>query len=390
MPWLQEAAPTCNRDFRAAYSAVVSDRPQASSIYSWDLFFLNDGAFLSLAKPLQQLHITRIYQELPQAYLELEQTADMVERFHAIGIETVFLTGDRAWSRDGLDEFYAQIDALCRFNTSLCTKQPITTVALDVESYTLRQWERDPEGSFSDYTALMAQAYDYAHERGFQVVQIIPPTLDTISQQTFERFVASCCDEISVMNYEKDIALSSIWNEVRTCRSYGVPIETIFETMPKNDYYSVTESNTYFYDGFEALSQAKEDMTSVYGTSLGISYHFYQTLLPIYTGTYLAEIYPYTTQTDPNADSNGQVNQIQAILLSGDDGSKLRAQLYSPHLNASPSELCFLAVGVKPSVRYSVMLISQDYRIVYGHQLTFDFSGGRTLDTAAIGVCPTG
>ena len=64
----------------------------------------------------------------------------MVENLSQLGIETELLTGDRNWLFDGLDELYAQFEALdTYYNKGIGAAQPIKTIALDVEGYTTFQ-----------------------------------------------------------------------------------------------------------------------------------------------------------------------------------------------------------------------------------------------------------
>ncbi len=387
MAWLEPEAQVSDNKFSPKQNAALNSGERRASIYSWSMVLSNDGAFFDLSRMLSELEIGRVYQDIPPVYLSQIETAVMVDNLAKLGIETVFLTGEREWGRDGLDDFYRQVDALCEFNTGIGAAAPIGAVALDVETYTYEAWEDDPEESFALYVEQMADAYQYAHKKGFSVIQVIPEHLDTISRDLFEEFVRNCCDEISVMNYQKDQELSSIWNEVLVCRELGKPIETIFETMPLNEYYGVTEEKTYFYDGFEALRKAEKAVLDMYGDSLGISYHHYQTMYHIYTGAYMAEIYPYTTKDDNLRDENGQPKAVESILLRGSDGSLQVAYPYNPNLDEDPSEICFLGLGVKEGVTYTVTVRSQAYGVVKGKEaLSFKYKKGDVVDTEPLRV----
>jgi len=387
MAWLEEKDQLTDGKFVPAQSAVLRTGKRRASVYSWSMSLLCDGAFFDLSRMLSELEIGRVYQEIPEVYLSRAETAVMVDNLAKMGIETVFLTGERKWGYEDLDEFYRQIDALREFDDEIGTSTPIKAVALDVESYTREEWKEAPEEYFAQYVENMADAYQYAHERGFNVIQVIPTHLDTIDRTLFEEFVRRCCDELSIMNYKKDQEFSSIWNEVLVCRELGKPVETIFETMPLNDKYSVTKEKTYFYDGMETLKKAEKALLDLYGDSLGISYHHYQTLYHVYTGAYIAEIYPYTTRDDSQRDKNGQPKVLESILLRGSDGSLQVAYPYNPNLLEDHSEACYLAVGVKPKVAYTVTMQSQTYGVKKGDdKLRFDFGDGNVVDVEALHV----
>lgn len=379
-----------DEEFAADYRAVNNDLPQRSSIFAWDMFFINDGAFDQLSEMLTDLSITRVYQKIPTDYFGDESLSVMVENLSGLGIETAFLTGDRDWLFDGPEELYAQLEALDAYNNGIGSEYPIKIIALDVESYTASKWKDDPESWFLAFLEMMKEVREYAHQKDLTVVQVIPEELDAIDQKIFERFIKECCDEVSVMNYERDAELFNIWNEVAICRKYQIPIESVFETMPLNDYYSVDSSKTYFYDGMDVLADAMETLGEVYGTSLGTAYHYYRTLYRVYSGSGLAEFYPYTVKEDPARDENGQPEALDgSLVLIGDDGSTLTASPYIPYLGDGHGETCYLAVGVRDGVKYTLSLKDSSYELVRGGEACFDFSEDKVLFTEAFRVQPS-
>jgi hypothetical protein len=377
-----------NNGISAEETTEADIKNETISIYSWDLFFLNDGAFLRMAPLLRDLNVNRIYQEIPTEYLSLPETVVMVENLENLGIQTVFLTGDRDWQTEGLNEFFSQIDSLAAYNSGIGKSQPITAVALDVESYTTDAWKESPKQSFLDYIELMEDACQYAHKSGFKVIQVIPPSLDDIDIGLFERFLTSCCDELSIMNYEKSSELTAIQTEVSACSDRNIPVETIYETMPENEYYSVTADNTYFYDSMKSIFASQEKMRSNYGTNIGFAYHYYRTIYHLYTGAGFAQIYPYTSSNDSSITENKQTECVGSILLSGSDGSQIPAYLYHPNRNTEENECCYLAVGVKPAVEYTITLENPFYQLTDKEPVVFDFSNDRIVDTLSLHIRP--
>lgn len=387
MTWLGEEEQALDGEFDPAQSAVLNTGEQRASMFSWSMSLICDGVFFDLSQMLTDLEIDRIYQAIPEPYFSQMETAVMVDNLARIGVETVFLIGEREWGCGSLDDYYHQIDALCAYNEGIGASHPIHTVALDVESYTFDEWSAQPEEYFALYVEKMGDAYQYAHEQGLTVVQVIPTHLDTVSRELFEKFVRDCCDELSIMNYQKDRELSSIWNEVLVCRELGKPVETIFETMPLDDYYDVTEEITYFYDGMDALNTAKESLLNLYGDSLGISYHHFQTMYHVYTGAYMAEIYPYASQGNRQKDQYGQPKVLESILLRGSDGSLQVAYPCRLDLEGASSEACYLAVGVKPGITYTVTMQSQVYGVdADDAKLKFTFEDGKVVDATSLSV----
>ncbi len=362
--------------FRERKLSAVDDSFQGNrSMFAWDMYFLNSGAFPALSNVLTAYKIDRVYQDIPAPYFQVQELPDMLERMDALGIQVIALAGDRRWPEKGLDEYKDWIDALDGYNQGHPSRK-ISSVALDVESYTLSSFKKDPAAGFAAYARCMEEAYQYARERGLRVVQIIPASLDAIDRDQFEWFVGHCCDELSVMNYYKDTELAAIWNEVLTCRRLGVPVETIFETMPVNDYYSVTKEKTYFYSGARSLAGAVEEMRDVYGPSLGIAYHHFETMYHVYTNLYLAEVYPYA-KSRAGGDENGQIEVGERIRLRSKKGTVVPAWLSAPNLETDASEFCYLAVGVQLNTDYSVLLDGEDYRVTTARPLRFKKKNGK-------------
>ncbi len=371
--WLEAEDVTANDAFELADPAEAADR--GASLYCWWPYLRNAGAFARGAALLADLGVDRLYQQLTCAELAMEDTADMVAALADMGVQTVLLTGDREWQETGLDEYRALIDALDEFNSTIGADHPIPGVALDVEYYTTDAWRAEPERCFAEHIELMEQAYDYAHEKGLFVVQVIPAVYDEVDRELFERFAERCCDELSVMNYVKDVAVSRIWNEVHVCRRLGKPIETIYETQPLSEYYGVTEDVTYFYDGLDALAEDYGQMERVYG-DVGLAYHHYASMHALRTGGVIVSVYLYTTDDDPARDENGQPAGIPFITLTGDDGSVLTGTPYRPYPEGEHGESCYLVFGAKRDVAYTVSLGGDGYEPQPERNEPMAFSGG--------------
>lgn len=327
------------------------------SLFSWYFEFTNQYAFHTLSEPLKELGVTRVYQLFPAEYLSAPQVSVMVSNLSALGIETVLLTGDKSWLVDGLEEYYTIIDALSAYNDSVTEALQIRSIALDVEAHTLDEWQNSPKETFRTYVDLMKQAKEYADAHGLQVIQVIPTHYDKVDKKLFTEFLVNCCDELSIMNYEKKKALSAISTEVKLCKRYGIPVETIFETMPLSEEHAVTDEMTYFNSDIAALTGDVTKIKEKYGSDLGIGYHHFSTLYHVYSGSYQAEIFPSEISpadkgTDPTPSIPAQNPGL--LLLMGDDGSHIVASPCRTDLRSGADSFCWLALGVKENVAYSV------------------------------------
>ena len=372
--------------FCAAYESVGRD---GASLYAWRLFLLNDGAYPQLRRLLLAFEIDRVYQAIPEEYLTDGQTVDMVENLAGDGIETVAILGEKVWGLKGndLSDFKRYVDGLRAYNEGIGQDHPIKKIALDVETYTEPAWHSHPAAYFSDYVAQMERICLYAHENDIQVVQVIPVHFDQIDAGLFERLLTNCCDEISIMNYERDTQVAAISGELEKCREAGIPVETIFETSKPNSDHEVTERLTYFYSGFSELEETAAKIRREYHyDKLGVAYHHLNPMYHMATGKYFAEIYAYTNQADPTRNELGQTDALRSLRLTGDDGSCVTAYLYHPNLGAAYEENVFLAVGVRPDTTYTVSATGEDYRVGSDNRLTFTYEGRSMTDYASLKI----
>lgn len=357
-----------------------------ASIFSWYLHLFNEGAVDVLRPMLEELNITRIYQSIPEAYLTDMSVHNTIKRLADENIEIVALAGEKAWGLPGADlsGIYHYIDAIKAYNEEIGTEAQIRKLALDVETYTTNEWKSDRIASFSAYINNMQAIYLYANAAGLEVIQIIPVFYDTIDENLFRYFLKTCCDEVALMNYTKSSQISAIRHEVELCRELGMRLETIFETKPVSEQYSVTDKNTYFYDGIPAMTAARDNILKTYRYSnLSVSYHHLTTMYHLYTGKYLAEIYVYTDKNDPTRDKLGQTTALSTITLTAEDGSSVTGHLYNPNLEAEYPEVCYLVFGIEPDRVYTVSDETSTYEILTP-ELIFTYETGKFVDYTSI------
>ena len=358
---------------------------ETASIFCWNYYLLNEGSYPIAREFLKELKVDRVYQEISKRYLKYQESADMVARLNADGIEVVALAGEANWGLKDYDltSLKTYIDTVAEYNQGIGKNAKINKLGLDIETHITSQWKADPASAFEAYVVQMREVYLYAHSKGLEVIQIVPVHLDKISATTFRTFVETCCDELSLMNYTKSSQVSGISGEVAVCRELGIPVETIFETMANSETHGVSEENSYFYDGFEALCKKREEIFKAYNyEKMSVSYHHFPTVYHVVTGKYMAEIYGYTSN-DPSADDLGQTDAVTAITLTGDDGSVIKAGLYNPNRSATYPETCYLAIGVKPGVTYTITADHENYTVTTAPK-QFNLADDRLVDYTSI------
>lgn len=363
--WAGEEEKADNSVFSEDVLETVPDEERTVSVYSWDAVLFSGRAGECILDELSSLGINRVYQEIDFDVFtdgDIESVTDMLCKR---GIETVALWGDRNWFSEGYSELFGKIDDLCSYNEKTSdTDLMIRYIALDVESYTLGAWKENPVESFALFTKQMTSVREYAAERGFKVIQVIPETYDLIDRDIFESFIKDCCDGISVMNYDKGFEKYGIYNEVMTARKYGKTVETIFETMPLNGYYSVTEYRTYYYDGTEPLFESVRMMEDTYGGDLGVSFHHISTLYHMMTDEFLVDIYPYASSDNFGTTKSGQPKKAGTLTVLSKEGFSFVGTPYWPFGKQGAHEYCFLVPGITKGTEYTLTLYDENMDIM--------------------------
>ncbi len=334
------------------------------SIFSWYYELTNQPLFYRLSEPLKQMGVTRVYQLMTAEKVEAPETLVMINNLQEIGIETIFLTGSATWIQDGPAEYEQIIDSIVRYNQSTPLELQINAVAIDVEAHTLPEWENDSRGVFAEYVELMKHLKNYANANGVKVIQVIPAIYDDVDKELFDVFIQECCDEISVMNYNRKTAHKDIAYEVQKATEYGIPIETIFETMPLSQEHDVTSERTYYYDGTEVLQKDALQLKEVYGKELGLAYHHYTTLYELCTGEVFGEFTFGTEYLGAGANPGN-------VVLKGNDGSILLATPYCFPNRMNEKTFSWLAPGVKQDVIYTAEYYELNSDVIYTEELVF-------------------
>ena len=129
-----------------------------------------------------------------------------------------------------------------------------------------------------------------------------------------------------------------------------------------------------------------KELQSTYGPSLGIGYHYFNTLYYLYSGEYLAEIYIYADPDNPYSDVNSQVYVGETVQLKSENGDSIAAWVFNPNRNIDRQEYCYLAVGVHTGLQYHLQLEDETFTVYSPKTFSFHPEYGKIIFTEAIGV----
>ncbi len=150
----------------------VNESKQETSVYSWNRELFDD---LSVMEQLKDYRIDRIHQGFFPSDFEGDEMPELVSSLREQGIETAALFGENWTDADQVIEW--TIKPLAEYNDRVGKKARINSAVYDIEWYTSGEVD---EEHFADYVSLMTAVCTEAHEKGLEVIAVIPYWLPTL------------------------------------------------------------------------------------------------------------------------------------------------------------------------------------------------------------------
>ena len=275
-------------------SGAAGQPGTSAALFSWSAETVNktDGELFKLMK---QQGLNVLYQNISTQNSRQEQMSVFAESAMNEGITVYYLTGDASWGLDpDGDRLCEAVKDAAAYNRRIKRKflerreadgKPWTTVpqlagiVFDVEPYTLKEWDRDPQKVMDSFVSGMQEAYALARDYGLRVIVCIPWHYDNKGQQKgLEELIKSGCDAVAVMNYYRGAEVKNITTEAALAKKYGKELINIYE-LQKADGSSVKEINTYYNSGIPALKKSHQSVLEAYPDQpVSIAYHDYKAL----------------------------------------------------------------------------------------------------------------
>lgn len=275
-------------------TAEASPAPSEAGLFSWGAEEVNktDGVLFSLMK---QEGLTTLYQNFSTDNSRQEQMAAFLETAMEEGIKVYHLDGDPYWGADPKGEALCEaVEDAAAYNRRTERKflawrekdgkkwekiPRLAGVVLDIEPYSLKEWDKNPGKVMKDFVSGMRKAYDLAQEYDLEVILCVPWFYEDKGQQKrLEDLIKSCCDGIAVMNYYRGSEIKNIALEAELVRKYDKKLITIYE-MKKADGRNVKKVNTYYEAGLEAAKENYKSLTEAYPEqTISVAYHDYKAL----------------------------------------------------------------------------------------------------------------
>ncbi len=217
-------------------------------IYSW---FIQDllADTIGLANVCNVLNLNEVYQEIPVLNLnsELVIAIQILQSKTSNTISISQLVGDPSWYNDSTQP-KTQIDALITFNKGVGASCPINKIVFDIEA-----WDVKTTGWENDYLAMIKTVYTYAKSNNINMALVLPYWITTVDKVNFYQEVIDNCDEVMVMNYNRNTYETAMDSIVNYAKTNNKVLYSIAEFQPPNS--TITENTTYFNIGINTVIQ---------------------------------------------------------------------------------------------------------------------------------------
>lgn len=263
--------------------SVGNAKEHDRAMYSWghDYIYEEKEAILQTAMKLTECNI--LYQEL-SSNVDINDLSAFLQRRGENGQTVYYLCGDASWGiEQDASSMLKHVERVIAYNNAVGDYK-FAGIQFDIEPYCLDDFEANADVYMTQYIENCKLAYKVAHEAGLLVELCIPYWWDSSYgyETQLEELIANACDSIAVMNYyKKGTEASHIETEVALCRKYNKKIINITE-MQAPGYHGLTENNTYYNEGIEAVENMWNSLDSYFEyNNLGYSYHYLDTIIEL-------------------------------------------------------------------------------------------------------------
>lgn len=253
-----------------------------TSIFSWEEEYILPEREADVEKVMDRLGCRAVYQQI-SAETEEALVLDYLKRRMEKEQLVYYLAGAPEW---GMEEDGASmlevVENAAAWNRKMGADGGFTGIVLDVEPYLLEEWEDNREVCMEQYVANCIRTYGKAKEENLAVIVCIPNFYDrTGLAGQLEELIKDGCDGIAVMNYNKRDEAGQIQAELELAQKYGKGILHITE-MQQPGYHDLTDNNTYYEEGFEAVLDSWDKLKKQYSYKrFGFSWHYMRPCLQI-------------------------------------------------------------------------------------------------------------
>lgn len=263
--------------FGGVFSSCDTTKEQPkTSIFSWSKEEIIDHQE-ELISDLIHYKFNRIFQSFSNEVSD-EDIISYVLALTKHNIDVYSLAGTPEWALDGTGEgMIRQIERISYINSQLPKKQQIKGLVIDVEPYTLNNFDWEDHLIQQSFILGMKQLYEVANKEGLELIVVVPYFYDTKGyDEVLSIFIHEASSEVAVMNYYKNHEIEHLSFEAIEAKKANKPLTTIYEFKRPGEH-RLTEKNTYYNDGLQAVQENGRRLLNHYKSQeINIAYHDYK------------------------------------------------------------------------------------------------------------------
>lgn len=258
----------------------VIQQKQGFGMFSWDMSAISKAEQENINQCIKQADITQIYQQFPNDVLESGAAKSFIQQMKKINTQVYALLGEPKWAYENdAETFIREIHHIVKYNTN--NKNRITGIMTDIEPYLLDEWNdkgKVRDDLMENYLECINSAYLNAKENDLEFIVCVPTFYDVVCENVLEDLIASSCDGVAVMNYNRRDEYGQIEAEVKLAREHNKKVICIYE-LQKAGKHELEDINTYAGEGLKALWDSAKGLREKFNyKKLSFAYHYYEPL----------------------------------------------------------------------------------------------------------------
>jgi hypothetical protein len=237
--YIRNAGPPVNRD-------------QATWI--WDLNGLLEGSEANIPEVKDFLLRHRVRTVYLHAGEDVEGSEkplfrSFIRQVGSAGVQVQALGGERNWALpEGRSGMYAFLDRIDSYNASVPQEERFAGIHLDVEPYSLPEWDKDQSEVVRQWKKTMNAAAEYARIHSLQLGIDLPFWLDRIpasaddsgSSGKLDRWMMAMSDSVTLMSYRDkaegaDGVLALVKQELEDAQGSGAKVLVGLNVAPDSE-----------------------------------------------------------------------------------------------------------------------------------------------------------
>lgn len=246
------------------------------SIFSWSSEEITDNRE-QFVGDLMTYDFNRVFQSF-SSKLSNEEIIPFLAAVTEQDIDVYSLAGTPEWALDPTgSSMIKQLDWIVEMNSQLPKRQHIKGLVIDVEPYTLDEFDWADKDVRKTFISGVSKLYQASEKENLELIVVIPYFYDTKGyEEVAKTFIQEYSDEVAVMNYYRDREIENLTFEAREANKVDKPLTTIYE-LKRPGEHGLYDKNTYFNVGWSAVLENMDQLSRYYeGQTIHIAIHDYR------------------------------------------------------------------------------------------------------------------